>query len=129
MPRLRAESGSIYLEALIAIAVLSLALLPLIGAFIITPAAHRQAGQQMAALNLARGRLESLHALSGDSWDDLDEETTIEAVDGQEYTVHLVVEPERPDQEGLRHVRVVVTWTGRGQERRVSLATAVARRP
>lgn len=129
MQRLRAEGGSIYVQTLVAVAILSLALIPLFGAFIISPAAHRQAGQQTAALNLVRGRLESIHALTGDAWDDLTDETTTEVVDGLEYQIRLAVGPESPDQEGLRHVRVIVTWTDRGQEHRVSLATAVARRP
>lgn len=129
MRRLRTEqTGGIYIEALVAIAVLSLALVPIIGAFAITPAAQRQAGRYVVAANLARGRLEALHGLSGALWESLSDTAETVTQEGQAYTVETDVEP--PRAEGLRDVRVIIRWTdGKGASARLTLGTSVARRP
>lgn len=125
--RFRQDQGSIYVEALVALAILSLALIPLVGTFLITPAAHRQAEYQTAALNLARAHLEALHALTPRAWDDLVSDTDYDEVNGQDYAIAMVVtQPE----EALKQVLVTVSWLDpKGRSGEVSLATAVARRP
>ncbi|MFZ5817985.1 MAG: type IV pilus modification PilV family protein [Bacillota bacterium] len=124
----RREAGGIYVEALVAVAVLAIALVPIIGGFAVTPAAQRQASQHAVALNLARGRLEALHGLSGAAWDGLADQTELVTLEGQAYSVETDVED--PRAEGLRDVRVTVRWTdARGLTDQVSLVTSVARRP
>lgn len=125
--RFRQEEGNLYVEALVALAILSLALIPLLGSFLVTPGAHRQAELQTAALNLARARLESLHALTPRGWDDLASDHDYDEVGGQAFEIALeVTQPE----EALKQVLVTVSWLDpKGRPGEVSLATAVARRP
>lgn len=121
--RLRSEAGSIYVEALVAMAILSIALIPIFGAFVITPAAQQQAGRRMEALNVARGELERLHSLPGDEWEQL---TTATLATPGGFTLYREVSP--PEQ-GLRQIQVRVTWQSpKGGEQQVTLATAIARR-
>lgn len=129
MRRLRSElAGGIYIEALVAIAVLSIALVPIIGAFAITPAAQRQAGRYVVAVNIARGRMEALHALPGTQWESLSDMTETVTQEGQAYTVETDVDAPRAD--GLRDVRVTIRWTdGKGADARLTLGTSVTRRP
>lgn len=102
----RRSDGGIYVEALVAIAILAIALVPIIGSYGVTPAAQRQAGAYVAATNIARGRLETLHGLSGSDWDNLASLTEEVSVDGQRYTVVRTVKPARAD--GLRDVLITV---------------------
>ena len=129
MRRFREEiRGGIYIEALVAIAVLTIALVPIIGAFAITPAAQRQAGKHIAAVNLARGRLEALHAISGEEFDALIDLSEAVTLDGQPY--QILTDVDEPREAGLRDVRVTVFWTdSKGAEARLMLGTSVARRP
>lgn len=129
MRGLRSEmTGGIYIEALVAMAVLTIALVPIMGAFAITPAAQRQAGRYVVAVNLARGRLEALHALPGAEWESLSDRTETVIQEGQAYRVETDVDA--PRQEGLRDVRVTIRWTdGKGADARLTLGTSLARRP
>jgi len=115
---LRSERGSVYLEALIALAILTLALLPVLTTYTVFPASQRDAGDRLAALNLARAQLEMLREYPPAEWDGLDR---VESVGGVEYTI--AVEPAgETDVEGLYTARVVVTWP----DGRVSLTTQIA---
>lgn len=121
--------GSLLVEALVGMAILSVALLPIFAGFMTGPAAQRQAGQHLAALNIARARLESLHTLTPREWDGLTPTGPTPDPAQPEYDVALAVAP-RPDLSGLKDVTVTVAWVdGRGNRSAVSLATAVARRP
>ena len=106
MLRLRSARGGIYLEALIALAILALALIPILTTFIITPASQRNAGDRLAALNLARAQLELLREYPPEEWDGMDH---VEVVSGVEYTI-AVDPPGETDVEGLYTARVVVSW-------------------
>lgn len=127
--RLRTDmTGGIYIEALVAIAVLAIALVPILGTFAITPAAQRQAGKYTVAVNIARGRLEALHGLTGAEWESLSDIIQAVEVEGQVYTIDTDVDS--PREEGLRDVRVTVRWVdAKGAPARLTLATSVARRP
>lgn len=123
------QRGNIYIEALVAVAILVVALAPILGGFAMTPAVQEQSGRRLAALNIARGRLESLHALSGPAWDGLD--TTAPAPDPRspDYAVRLTVTP-RPGLTDLKDVTVTVGWAdNRGRSHTLDLTTSVARRP
>lgn len=126
----RAEGG-VYVEALVAVAILAIALVPIIGSYAVTPAAQRQAAGYVAAMNIARGRLEELHSLpptGPDSWESLVSGTTTVQRDQQTYTVITTVDPPRTP--NLKDVRVTVRWTDpRGITAEITLGTSVARRP
>ncbi|WP_374712745.1 hypothetical protein [Symbiobacterium terraclitae] len=121
MRRLRSERGGVYLEALIALAILALALIPILTTLIVTPASQRDAGERMAALNLARAQLETLKLYPPDDWDGLD---TTETVGGVEYSID-VGPKEETGVEGLYTARVTVSWSGGS----VSLTTQIAGGP
>lgn len=121
MRRLRSERGGLYLEGLIALAILALALLPVLTTFLVTPGAQRAAGDRMAALNLARARLELLELRPPAEWDGLD---GVETVGGVEYTID-VDPPGETGVEGLHTARVTVSWSGGS----VSLTTQIAEVP
>jgi len=106
--RLRSERGSVYLEALIALAILALALIPIFTTFIVTPVSQRDAGDRMAALNLARAQLETLKLYSPEDWEWMD---GVETVGGVEYAI-AVDPPEETGVEGLYAARVTVSWSG-----------------
>lgn len=144
--RLRTDTqGGIYLEALVALAILAIALVPMIGAFAATPTAQQESGEYLTAMNVARERLEELHDLSGAQWDALQDRSSSTEINGVRYSWDRTVtrRPQPPPQvegeepeEGdpladlLLDVSVTVTWTDRtGDERQVTLATSVARRP
>lgn len=127
----RDQRGSIYVEALVAIAILAIALIPLIGTWFVTPGAQAQAGQQMVAMNLARAKLEAAHALTPTEWDSLASSSEVVERSGLPYTI--VSEVTSPTDAGLnahlKHLRVVVSWTNaRGTVQQVVLTTSVARR-
>lgn len=118
----QSQRGSIYVEALVAVAILALALIPLLGAFAISPAAQKQAGQHGIALNIARERLESLHT-PHPTWP---APTEVVNQGGAEYQV-VTSSAERTA--GLQDVTITVSWTdGKGNRQHVTLATSVARR-
>lgn len=122
------QQGGIYVEALVAIAILAVALVPILGTYALTPAAQRQASGYSGAVNIARGRLEALHALTPAEWDSLSNQTNQVTLDGQAYTVIRAVD--QPRQEGLRDVRVTVRWTDpKGVTAEITLATSIVRRP
>lgn len=122
------ERGSIYAEALVSVAILAVALLPVFGGFLLGPRVQDETGRRNVALAIARGRLERLHALSGDAWDALPGETSGPDPDNPAYTVTLRTEP-RDGVDGLKDVTVAVQWVdGRQRPQSVSLATAVSRR-
>lgn len=124
----RIQAGGVYVEAVVAIAILAIALVPIIGSYAITPAAQRQAAGYSAAMNIARGRLEELHGLPPASWDSLTTSTVTVTRDQQSYTVTTAVDPPRTS--NLRDVRVTVRWTDpKGIAGEITLGTSVARRP
>ncbi len=126
-PARSGQSGSVYVEALVGVAILAVALIPILGSFAVTPAALDQAAGYAGALNLARGELEALHALSGPEWDALTDEGPHPAGAGYTLQREVSLSPEAPD---LKEVRVTVTWTdSRGHPGSVTLTTLVARRP
>jgi type II secretory pathway pseudopilin PulG len=113
------------LEVVVAVAILSIAVLPILWSFAMAPSARQQAGRTEGALAIARGCLERLHALKGSEWDAIPPCTT----DQPEYTVQQTV-TDRPGVAGLKDVTVTVSWTDlRGEIHSVTLSTSVARRP
>lgn len=124
----RQQQGGIYVEALVAIAILAVALVPILGTYAITPAAQRQASGYSAAINIARGRLEALHALTPAEWNSLSNQTDQVTLEGEAFTVIRAVDP--PRSPGLRDVRVTVRWTDpKGVTAEITLGTSVVRRP
>lgn len=125
MRQLRGERGGIYLEALVALAILALAVIPILGAYLITPAAERHAGDEMTALNLARGTVESLKSIPPEYWASAG--TATETVNGVEYAI-VVAPYEQPDPSiPLYTARVRVYWyDAKGGTQSVTLATQIA---
>lgn len=131
--RIADDRGALYVEALIAAAILAIALIPLIGVFSLTPKAQQDSARQITALNLARQELEALHArgpaAAGGGYQE-----TVE-LNGVTYTVDVKVapweEPEGEEEEPLLYdITATVTWTdASGGIHQVTLASAVARRP
>jgi Tfp pilus assembly protein PilV len=120
----RDERGSIYVEAVIAAAVLAVGLLPVFGGWTMVSRAQDQTGRTNQALAIARGYTEKLHALSGAAWDALPPAPFPDSG----YTVTETAVP-RTGATGLKDVTVTVSWTdGKGQSHAVTLATSVARR-
>jgi Tfp pilus assembly protein PilV len=127
--RLRQQQGNILVEGVVAAAILVVALIPIFGSFMLAPQVHRQTGSRTVALNIARARLERLHALTGAEWDALPPSETAPDPSDPAYTVTQTVTP-RAGLAGLKDVQVTVTWTDqRGRPQRLTLTTAVARRP
>ncbi|HYF91773.1 MAG TPA: hypothetical protein VD969_05975 [Symbiobacteriaceae bacterium] len=126
---MREERGSIYVEALIAVAIMALGLIPIFGGWSLTAGAQIETGQKNAALAIARAHIEPLHALAGEDWDGLPANETISDPAHPDYEI-LQTAVARPDQAGLKDVTITVSWTDRrGATQSVTLATAVARRP
>jgi len=123
---MRDERGNIYVEALIAVAVLAIGLLPIFGGWSLTAGAQAQTGRKNAALAVARGYIEPLHALSHDTWS---QPLNLGPLTDSGFTVTRTASV-RPDLEGLKDVTVTVAWVDqKGTAQSVTLATAIARRP
>ena len=126
---MRDERGNIYVEALIAVAVLALGLIPIFGGWSVTAGAQHQTGRKNEALSIARANIEPLHMLGGTAWDSLPASQSIPNPADPGYTIVRSVAP-RADQTGLKDVTVTVTWVDqKGSTQSVALTTAVARRP
>ncbi|HWI65520.1 MAG TPA: hypothetical protein VNT75_27125 [Symbiobacteriaceae bacterium] len=126
---LREERGNIYVEALIAVAILGLGLLPVFGGWSLTARARDQVGSRTAALALARSYLEPLHAVTAETWNSLPASQSMTDAANPGYTIVRTVQS-RPDLAGAKDVTVTVTWKDRaGKDQSVVLATSVARRP
>lgn len=111
-----------------AIAILAIALVPIVGSYAVTPGAQRQAAGYAQAMNIARERLEELHSLSAAGWDSLSSSSTSIQRDAQSYSVSTRVEAPRTD--NLRDVWVTVRWTDpRGRTEEITLGTSIGRRP
>ncbi len=109
------------------VAILVIALGPIIAGFALTSFAQDQAGRQMAALGIARGRLESYHAYTGLQWDGLQSAPETPDPIQPEYRVTLTVTTRSA---GLKDLQVAVSWTdAKGLSHTVHLTTSVARRP
>lgn len=125
--RVSGERGSIYIEALLAVAIMAVALIPIFSSFGLGPASEEQAARQIAALNIARAKLESLHTLSQEEWTYLADTSAPDTADPA-YTVSLKVTEPDPKLE-LKDVIVTVSWSDhRGRPESVQLTTSVARR-
>lgn len=127
---MRDERGNIYVEVLIAVAVLTIGLIPIFGGWSLTAGAQGQTGQKNTALALARANIEPLHALSGTAWDALPASQPIAPPAASPgYSITRTVAP-RAGQTGLKDVTVTVTWVDqKGKSQSIALTTAVARRP
>lgn len=122
------ERGSIYLEALVATALLALALLPVYGIFGVVPAADRHASRHLTALNLARSELEWANGLDAAGWTALAGDPAPRPASQPGYEISRSVQA-RPAPLALKDVTVTVTWADhRGRRQSLSLSTAVARR-
>lgn len=120
----RDERGNIYIEAVIAVAVLAIGLLPVFGGWSLTAGAQEQTGRRNKAVAIARSYIEPLHALNSTAWESIDLNAQNEG-----FTIARTAAL-RPDNAGLKDVWVTVSWTDRkGLTQTVNLVTAVARRP
>ncbi len=123
----RDQQGSLLVEALVGVAILAVALVPIFSSFWVAPAAQSQAGRQAVALAIARSRLETLHALAPSAWDALASTGPTPDPVQPDYRVAVTVAPSTP---GLKDVTVTVTWQpAGGAPGSVTLTTSVARRP
>jgi hypothetical protein len=123
------ERGNIYVEALIAVAVLAVGLLPIFGGWSLSAGARVQTSRQNAALAVARAYIEPLHGYSAAAWEAIPASTTLQDPANPGFTITRTAAV-RPDQAGLKDVTVTVAWVdARGRVQSVALATAVARRP
>lgn len=127
--RLADERGNIYVEALIAAAVLALGLLPIFGGWSLSANAQVQTARQNTALAVARSYLEPLHGYSAAAWDAIPATVTMQDPANPGFTITRTAAV-RPEQGTLKDVTVTVAWVdARGRAQSVALATAVARRP
>jgi|GEM_PF-1807460 len=124
------EQGSLFLEILAAMAIVTIGLIPVIVGFELSPASLDQAGKQMVALNLARARIEPLHAQG--AWATIPGPATADppnpAYPG--YTVSVGSQTRTGLPADLKDVTVTVSWSDvKGIAHAVRLTTSVARRP
>ncbi|MDF2629359.1 MAG: hypothetical protein K0R39_3190 [Symbiobacteriaceae bacterium] len=123
------ERGNIYVEALIAVAVLAVGLMPIFGGWSLSAGARAQTARQNAALAVARAHMEPLHRYSALAWDEMPPQVTLQDPANPGFTITRTAAP-RSGQAGLKDVTVTVAWVdARGKAQSVALATAVARRP
>lgn len=127
--RLREERGNIYVEAIIAVAVLAVGLLPVLGGWSVSAGARVQTARQNTALALARAYLEPVHGYGADTWERMPASVTLQDPANTGFTITRTAAV-RPDQAGLKDVTVTVAWAdAKGKVQSVALATSVARRP
>lgn len=130
------QQGSVYIEALVAVAILVVAILPAYSSFVLAPKVQSQASQNLTAMNIARSTLEYYQSISGSQWDctppsppALCTPPSPPAPDQTGYTVSVTAA--QPDMSlPLKTFTVTVNWTdSHGQPNNLVLATSIARRP
>lgn len=128
---LRDERGSLYVEAIVAIAIIAVAIMPILAGYVATGRSQEAAGERQVALNLARARLEQLQASARGAWatEVVSRPAQPEPAPYNRYTISQTVAL-RAGLPDLKDVTVTVTWTDRfGSATSVTLSTSLARRP
>ena len=114
------ERGFTLVEIAVSLAILALALPPLIQAFSRSSLWQAQAENRTMALFLLRYKMAELES---EGFPELGEEEG-EFVEESRFRWHTIVE--ETETEGLRKVTVIITWQEMGKERAISASTYVA---
>lgn len=135
MRSLRSSDGFTLVEAIVAVAILAICLIPMIGSYITAAATQNEAVHRLQALNVARAEVEELEqagyagAASGSHPFPTPAGTTDWPLSG--YTVDVTVDP-HAGRSNLKDVTVQVSWSDALDNsliRSVTLHTSLAARP